>query len=216
MMVDRAFGLYEYWKTEWLKRIVRPGMSCVDVGANKGDFTLLMAALTGADGRVLSFEPDPENFRWLARTVSEGSLSHVKLSSVALSDHEGEAIFYPGKKSGWGTLRVDAARNSEERAPLSVQLRKLDDVLEGEADVIKIDVEGTERDVLRGALRTVRSPRLTVVMDLDSDDARERAETFALLEDAGFRLYRIGAELSPVDAADPGHPEILATKVELP
>jgi precorrin-6B methylase 2 len=59
-MVQCAMNAYEPAKHALIRRRLRPGMTFVDVGANKGDFTLLAARLTGKAGRVISIEPEPE------------------------------------------------------------------------------------------------------------------------------------------------------------
>ncbi|WP_233247757.1 FkbM family methyltransferase [Caulobacter endophyticus] len=63
-------GYWEMWTTEAIARAVKPGMTVVDVGANLGYFTLLMADLVGAGGRVHAFEPNPQIATLLARSVS--------------------------------------------------------------------------------------------------------------------------------------------------
>lgn len=200
MMVDRAFGVYEHWKTELLREMLKPGMTCVDVGVNKGYFSLLMARLTGAGGRVLSFEPDPENRRWIERSISENGYSSIQLFPWALSDAEGEATFYPGRKSGWGSLHHVESQADPERQPFTVPLRRLDAVLPelgvGAPDVIKIDVEGADLQVLRGATG-VLDAGTRVVMDVDVREREEKEELFSIFSDRGYRIYDIGATLRP-------------------
>src|SRR5687768_17481084 len=72
---------------------IRRGMTVFDVGANKGQMMLLFAALVGPRGRVVSFEPAPEEFRCLERNVSLNALRHVTTVHAAASDASGEMIF---------------------------------------------------------------------------------------------------------------------------
>lgn len=69
-MLSRALGLYEPEKTHELCSLLRPGMTFIDVGANKGDFTLLAAKCVGETGRVIAFEPAPENCKWIRESIA--------------------------------------------------------------------------------------------------------------------------------------------------
>jgi FkbM family methyltransferase len=89
-------GYWEMWVTEAMMRLLRRGAVVADVGANLGYFTLLMADLTGADGHVLSFEPNPE----LARRLRK---------SIDVNGFAGFTDFYPcglGGEEGWAMMEV--------------------------------------------------------------------------------------------------------------
>src|SRR5277367_492175 len=68
-MVQRAMGVYEPAKYALIRRHLRPGMTFIDVGANKGDFTVLAAQLVGKSGTVISIEPEPENHSILQHSL---------------------------------------------------------------------------------------------------------------------------------------------------
>jgi hypothetical protein len=89
-------GYWEMWVTEAMMRLLRRGAVVADVGANLGYFTLLMADLTGAEGHVLSFEPNPEMARRLEK-------------SIAVNGFAGFTDFYPcglGREEGWARMDV--------------------------------------------------------------------------------------------------------------
>ena len=65
------FSILENYETGLLKQIVKPGMRVVDIGANIGYYTLLMARLTGPKGDIIAFEPDPDNYRLLTKNIND-------------------------------------------------------------------------------------------------------------------------------------------------
>ncbi len=154
MMIDRALGVYEYWKTCLFMRLIESDMIVADIGTNKGYFSFLFAKLMNDKGKVLSFEPHPGNCFWVRKSISANKYTSIKLFNCALSDREGKAVFYPGKKSGWGSLFFSPSATLSKEASFRVKTYRLDKILEEEnidnIDVIKMDVEGADLLVLRG------------------------------------------------------------------
>jgi FkbM family methyltransferase len=217
MMVEKALGVYEYWKTGLLAALVKPGMTIVDAGANKGYFTLLFAKLMSDCGKVLSFEPHPRNYYWLSKSVSINKYKCVKLYPVALSAEEKQATFYRGRKSGWGSL-VPGPGTARDQKPFLVKTRRLDEILREEGinklDLLKIDVEGAELLVLAGAQKILRKSKdLKIVMDVDVRDPLNKARLFEFLTSHGFKIYGIGKKLTPLQKIGAAtRQEIFATK----
>jgi len=206
MMIERALGVYEYWKTHLVMDLVKPGMVVVDVGVNKGYFSLLFAKLMEDKGKVLSFEPDPDNCFWIKKSINANKYNSIKLYQIALSDKNGEATFYPGKKSGLGSLFLSNSA-APDKKPFKVKTRKLDDILkEGgieDIDIIKIDVEGSDLLVLKGAENTLKkSKNVKLIMDIDVGSKNERQQVFKFLISCGFKIYSIGKELKRIEKID--------------
>lgn len=153
-------GCYEIELVSLLKEVLRPGMVCVDVGAQIGYFSIISAALVAEHGVVHSFEPDPDSFARLARNSC--SYPWVKAHNCVVSNSEDEIFFYrsptPGE-SGWGAI-FDA---DGERTKISAQARTLDSWMSAERiekiDFLKIDVEGAECRVLEGAQAAIKKTR---------------------------------------------------------
>jgi FkbM family methyltransferase len=82
-------GLYEPQETAVVRAVLKPGMTFVDVGANWGYFTLLAAHLVGAEGRVLSLEPDPRLFQTLSSNLAMNRLDQVRALQLAAADAPG-------------------------------------------------------------------------------------------------------------------------------
>jgi FkbM family methyltransferase len=146
-------GSYEAAKQRKVIEGVRPGMVCWDVGANVGFYTLLLAELVGRSGRVFAFEPVPHNVELLRRHVEMNGYQNVRIFPCALGDFDGDAGFDPGTNKAVGHMAAGGQ--------LKVSCQRADTLLAaGEVevpDVIKIDVEGAEGGVLRGACTAMQN-----------------------------------------------------------
>ncbi len=214
-MVARAFGLYERKKVHLFRNTLKPGMTVVDVGANKGYFTLLAAQLTGHQGQVLSFEPAPENACWLRKSIEANGAQGVRVFEVALGDHAGERVLHLGNVSGFHSLLADLPDRTGDT--LGVPCDTLDNVLSEagvtSVDLIKIDVEGAEMEVLVGAEETLRSnPGTTVAIDIHPMYGVDPTQIVNLLKDWGFKIYQPGRTLLAVEHVDDTLTEIVALR----
>jgi FkbM family methyltransferase len=202
MMLQRALGCYEVEKHQALKRFLRPGATFIDVGCNKGDFSLLAASLVGPQGRVLSFEPHPENCAWIRKSIAKNGYQNIDLHELALSDSNGTAQLHLGEKSGFHTLL--SGKPQREKGTITVQTRRLDDLLEEmhfdrPVDAMKIDVEGADMYVLRGARQTIASnPGIVIFLDVHPHLGVDPREVCSYLQNLGLGLY---SENPPFDAA---------------
>jgi FkbM family methyltransferase len=140
--------------------LVQPDTLILDIGANIGYVTAALATVPGA--HVFSFEPDAENFACLVRTV--GRRSNVTVQQIAIGAEDGEAVvrgvFEDGIKQH-ALSRVHAASEAQS-CDQRVRVRSVDSLrasMKGRIGLIKLDVEGSECDVLRGMLVSVRSSR---------------------------------------------------------
>jgi glycosyltransferase involved in cell wall biosynthesis len=84
---------YEPHLSAFVRRIVKPGMTAVDIGANVGFYTMLLGERVGRSGRVLAFEPNTENCRLLMLSIDANGFNHIKLYPFALSTNIGAAFF---------------------------------------------------------------------------------------------------------------------------
>src|SRR4051812_22615383 len=145
-----------------LRRVVRPGHVCADLGANVGYFSLLMAQLAGHEGRVVAFEPRDDMAAYFERNlaINDDARLRVELRRAAVSDgasataelHSGA----PGSEMRSTTLGAFAEREAAAgRRVISVPAVALDACFgPGEPlDVVKMDIEGAEGVALAGAQR---------------------------------------------------------------
>ncbi len=153
----------------FFRRHLHPGMTVFDVGANKGQMTLIFAALVAASGRVIAFEPVPVEYASLERNVRLNGLAHVRLLNVAASDNKGQMAFsYAAERPTQGKLvNVEPTYDVAHAQTFPVQAIRLDDVPnERPPDVIKIDVEGAAAAVLRGSARILDEAGPSVYLEL--------------------------------------------------
>jgi FkbM family methyltransferase len=166
----------------YFQRHLRPGMTVFDVGANRGQMTLLFAALVGPSGRIASFEPAPAEFHSLERNLALNALTNVRTFQAAAADGDQAVTFmYDPANPTQGKLRdVERTYSLADARPLSVPAMRLDSVLaQGlRPDLIKIDVEGAAASVLRGATRTLEEvgPRIFLELHGPEEQAGIRDE----------------------------------------
>lgn len=152
-----ATGRWQAVETQMIADALPVGGVGIDVGANLGYVTGLMAEKVGPRGRVLSFEPGGVNFELLSRTVAANGWSHVSIKKAACGERSGEFTLYRDPDN-WGnhSLAFDARLHTA--GGEAVEVVPLDDAAAEMArvDVIKIDVQGWELAVLRGAQKLKR------------------------------------------------------------
>lgn len=195
MMLERAFGLYEPEKFQAIQSILRPGGVFVDVGGNKGDFALLAASIVGEEGKVFCIEPEPKNAEWIRRSVQLNGYKNVTVCETALGDKDGTAILHLGVKSGFHTLLPGLP--DRDTGSIEIKAHRLDTLLRTEprVDAVKIDVEGLELQVLRGAMGTLKAnPHIVLLMDIHPQLGVDRGEVIVFLETLGFTCRPMHSE----------------------
>ena len=191
-----------------LRYLVDPAKTSVDAGANKGVYTYFLAKLCR---HVFAYEPNPKIFGILDRSVK---WANVTLRAAALSDVNGrDRLIVPRRKAGYSnqlaTLRKDKFTGEVMEVP--VETRRLDDEDVGDVGFIKIDVEGSERQVLEGARRTLARFRPRLLVEIQKAHTGEPVqETLAYVQGLGYEglflrdgVLRDVAELS-APARGPG------------
>jgi len=164
------YAFREYYEPElaYLEKILSPGNLFIDVGANFGVYTLVASRLVGETGRVLAFEPTAQSFATLRQNIALNHFSNVRAFQVALAQTGGKARLYHARDPVGNSLGKDPLWGVEGE---EVQTEALDNLLEesgiGRVDAIKIDVEGAEELVLRGAIRCLTSYNPIVIFEFN-------------------------------------------------
>jgi FkbM family methyltransferase len=147
---------------EEIERIASRRINVIDIGANIGYYTILASRLIGPDQRVFSFEPQAGMVSKLRRNLEANALSNVVIFSCALSDSPGTSIFnLPAEGTeAFGSLHPNGRFTVAKT--IVVETNRLDDVLEGlgnpKIGLVKMDAEGAELLILRGATKLLSLP----------------------------------------------------------
>lgn len=195
-------GGYERETGSLLRRIVRPGMTVVDIGAHIGYFTRLLSEAVGPSGRVFAFEPEPGNFALLSKNTKR--YANVQCLNSAVSEQSGVAVLHIVLGStGCHSLL------GESGVPLTVSTVSLDEFLAREnvreVGVIKMDIEGAEPLALKGMSELISWGKFALVMEFNPAALRSGGtapETFlASLEERGLSVSAIHAHgLTPISS----------------
>jgi FkbM family methyltransferase len=199
---------YEPAVTAALTRLATPGDMCADLGAHIGYFTLLMAKLSGPEGRVFSFEASPENARMVRRNVRINRLGdRVTVEEAAVMGQTSQAVpVFAGRAGGsmeWTTDEKFASRDDPghpNRAPaLEIRGVALDDYFEpgSRLDLVKMDIEGAESQAVPGMVRVLREARPTIVLEFHREVGWPAIPALA---EAGYAFSSLeGEPLGPLE-----------------
>lgn len=192
-----TLGIYEPQLIRLIRAAVKPGDFCVDVGAHLGYLTLFLSQLLGDSGRIASFEPVPENFSVLKENLRINRTRNVVVHEAALSDSSGTITLscMSQQSLSWTPSAVARSSSAGVSTVLSCNAVSLDDFL-ASADrmprLIKIDVEGAELLVLRGAIKTLSSAGPLIFLEIHSWGSPASKEVLEFLEQCGYSSEIVG------------------------
>lgn len=190
---------YEQFESLLVTSLLRHGMQSIDVGANSGHYTQLMALYSGFNGRVLSVEPDPAFMVRVRQSAWGNGLQNVDLLCCAVSDRDSVARLYLDNGCG-GDNRLVQHKGENRRSILvpTLTLDSLSSLLpEGRVDFIKIDVQGAELAALHGGQDTFRrNPGMGMLVEYSPSDlcgnGTSGAELTGFLHRvAGFEVFML-------------------------
>jgi FkbM family methyltransferase len=142
-----------------------PGATVIDVGANIGYNTVYAATRVGPGGRVVAIEPAADNVRVLRQNIAANALDNVIVLPVAAGRaHESRTLFLRGDHSAVNSL-FETSVYASVTGTETVAAAPLDDLVDGDADLVKIDVEGAEVEVLLGMTRLLALPRIRLIVE---------------------------------------------------
>jgi len=188
-------GTWEPGVERALRRLLRPGQSVVEIGANMGYHTLVMAEAIGPTGRLHAFEAHPRTAGLLAATLAiNGLIDRVTLHPLAALDRAGTVSFAEHPTLCGSFHLADAETGADFTARLAIPAVTLDEELADlpAIDLLRIDAEGSEPLALRGAVALLaRSPALVLMTEWSPVQMASRADV------AGFADWLLGQGLAP-------------------
>ncbi len=188
------FGGVEKDQTRFMTRTLKLGQTFFDLGANGGYYTILGARLVGTSGLVFSFEPALDNLGHLQKNVSLNGLTQVRIIPAACSDSLAISLFETGANSALGRLSGEATggKYKKQRGFHVVPTVTVDAVVKQTGvtpDVMKIDVEGAELAVLKGARRTLASEKPFIFLSVHSPALK--ASCLKFLRGLGYGFHEV-------------------------
>lgn len=184
----------ERHQTAALVEVLRPGQVFFDIGANVGYYTLLGSRLVGRRGTVLAFEPVLRNLSCLHRHLILNDCRNVSVVAAACSNAFTLATFSAGVNFATGHLEAPGGLQSQPDSGQwnlvpTVTVDSVANRIGASPDVIKIDVEGAELDVLRGAAAVLQTKHPRIFLSIHSDELRHACLAF---------LSHFGYQASPL------------------
>lgn len=198
-------GFWESWITLAIARILKPGMICVDVGANHGYYTLIMADAVETSGRVIAIEPNPKLVELLAMSLEvNGFDKRVELVPKAAANQNDAKVWLTVPPQHLGDASV-SNRRSDRLHSTEVMTVTIDNVTAGfpRIDLVKIDVEGVEEAVWDGMQRTLNAnPEIVILMEFTAGRNLHALDFVRKIEACEFPLCVIGPDgnFNPVSA----------------
>lgn len=176
---------YELNNINFINNNIKPGMVAIDVGAHLGLISIIIGKRVSPNGNVFSFEPTPSTFRLLKRTIEINKMSGtVKPLNKAISERTGKDFFYVTdiEASNSNSLSNNK-RTIGTETKIEVQLTSIDDFAKeynlNKIDLIKIDAEGTEYSVLKGATEVIDKSKPKIILALHPDSIKNFGDTLS-------------------------------------
>jgi FkbM family methyltransferase len=170
LAVQSKGNSYDKQTFELMKKVLDVHSNCIDVGAYRGEIlrTILEVA---SQGKHFAFEPVPENYRYLA-----AKFKGVQVYNLALSDKPGKATFMHvvGRPARSGLKRVEYPDKDQKVEEISIKVSSLDKIIPKDVPIhfLKIDVEGAELGVLKGARQLIKNHHPLIVFEHELDKAK--------------------------------------------
>lgn len=182
----------------FFRRCLKPGMTVFDVGANIGYYSLLASPIVGASGKIYSFEPVASTHQELAANIYLNGIGNIRAFRHIVSDHSGPMTMRHGPPDNSGASHVEDGAAGQPDAE-QVEAVSLDDFVKREnirkVDVIKVDVEGYEAAVVKGARQVIEQFKPIWLIEVCTYVIvryfKGREELYALLDEYGYQPYAI-------------------------
>lgn len=159
-------GVFEEDTTRAIRKLVKPGDVVMDIGANIGDLTVVMAQILDGSGKIYAFEPQREYLNILKKTSSINQINNLEIYSIGLSDQTYSKISY----SDGITASLHWTQLTKPKSSQVIKLTTLDQfVLKhhlNRLDFLKIDVDGHEPAILKGGLNSIKKFKPTILLEV--------------------------------------------------
>jgi FkbM family methyltransferase len=181
-------GAFEQSRFDLLKTLVPVGGTFVDVGANIGLYSCIMAEHVGGDGSVIAFEPMPECLEQLEKNIKLNNFKNITIKPVALSNNVGTLnLFVPPLHPGGSSGATQVWNPGDWKIAGNAAVNTLDALFNGDRlDLIKFDIQGHELQALEGAERVVNRFRPIILCEVDEHNLKQ---VFELIKKWDYSIF---------------------------
>ncbi|MFC5270648.1 FkbM family methyltransferase [Adhaeribacter terreus] len=197
IMVGAGLMQKKYPELFFLKKIIRPGFICIDIGANLGYYSTFLSKLAGPQGRVLAVEPIPLFQQIWKDNVKASGVDNLELLPYALGSENGVIQMGTPERNGLlhhGMTKVVSSADEKYAHFYDVSMKIPDELFAGleRLDFVKCDVEGFEYQVFSNMQATLTKYKPLIQTELNGDENRDNV--IGLLEKLGYRVHVLSAE----------------------
>ncbi|MGL5926820.1 FkbM family methyltransferase [Chroococcidiopsis sp.] len=201
-----ARGYWEMWITIAIARILQPGWYCIDVGANMGYYSCLMADAVGSSGKVLAVEANPRNTNLLKKTAIANGFKQLEVVNYAACDEDDSltVLEVPPMMGGSASI-MSCHKGATTIYELEVETTTLDKLIDARSwervDFIKIDAEGAEGLIWEGMQKILTAnPNIQIVMEFEPSRYLHPRGFLESIQSAGFELQFIDfvSQIQPI------------------
>ena len=182
-----------------VKKHLNPGDVFYDIGANVGFFTIIAARCVGQNGRVIAFEPVPENVALIRKNIRLNNSDNVEVIQKAVSSVSGEGELLLSHYSGGSVLSEIDSPPPDLKDSISIDIVSIDELVRNgdipAPTLVKIDVEGAEHDVLLGMRETIQKHQPVVIYEVDDSKQesleRKKEQCATFFSEMGYQVQSL-------------------------
>ncbi|MFW9929363.1 MAG: FkbM family methyltransferase [Candidatus Thorarchaeota archaeon] len=190
------FKSHEPLNTKIISKILKKGMTCIDIGGNIGYYVLLERQLVGDKGKIIAIEPLQQNFQYLKKNIQLQNFENISTFNFACGDKDGKAVFFINKKSnGCKVIAEGEVPPDPSLGTLSeISVKMLDTLVEelklDSVDFVRMDAEGYELHILKGLMKTLKKfkPIISIELHKRQLGIDGTKEFFKLMKDLDYEV----------------------------
>lgn len=167
----QTFKIHEPLSTKLISKLLKTGMTCLDIGANIGYYVLLESKIIGDNGKVIAIEPSPQNYNCIKKNLELQNSQNVKAFNFAAGDTNGNIRFFINERSnGCKVLLEGEELPNRPGTVIQVPVKRMDDFLKElgveRVDFVRMDVEGYEWNIFQGMKNTIRKSKPIIQLEV--------------------------------------------------
>ncbi len=191
----------EFYKEERekIESYVEKGSAAIDVGGNLGFYSLILSELVGDEGKVYTFEPSPECYRKLSKTISVNNLKNVEIFNLGLGEDEKKAeLYYNPNQTGLSSIVQKVSDNVVAEEIKLTTLDKFAEKIDRKISLIKIDTEGYEPQVLSGGRKLFAEHKPVLCIELGGKYIESSLKVLEILKEFNYQCEAFDVDLTQV------------------